>query len=178
MNAGSKWVSHAKSEAGKVVSGVSDKLSGIGGRITSALSGVVNAFTKPFKDAYNSVKEWVGKIKSKASEVPVIGGAFGGDPLDEAYGGDPLDLLTGQPFNISTGGYTIVESETTLNVNETLTLDLQNVPNSVNEAELMVWLKSAVGDKGLIRTLVENKDFQALDSKMKESLAKKNARRM
>ena len=178
VNAGSKWVSHAKSEAGKVVSGVSDKLSGIGGRITSALSGVVNAFTKPFKDAYNSVKEWVGKIKSKASEVPVIGGAFGGDPLDEAYGGDPLDLLTGQPFNISTGGYTIVESETTLNVNETLTLDLKNVPNSVNEAELMVWLKSAVGDKGLIRTLVENKDFQALDSKMKESLAKKNARRM
>ena len=178
VNAGSKWVSHAKSEAGKVVSGVSDKLSGIGGRITSALSGVVNAFTKPFKDAYNSVKEWVGKIKSKASEVPVIGGAFGGDPLDEAYGGDPLDLLTGQPFNISTGGYTIVESETTLNVNETLTLDLQNVPNSVNEAELMVWLKSAVGDKGLIRTLVENKDFQALDSKMKESLAKKNARRV
>ena len=178
VNAGSKWVSHAKSEAGKVVSGVSDKLSGIGGRITSALSGVVNAFTKPFKDAYNSVKEWVGKIKSKASEIPVIGGAFGGDPLDEAYGGDPLDLLTGQPFNISTGGYTIVESETTLNVNETLTLDLQNVPNSVNEAELMVWLKSAVGDKGLIRTLVENKDFQALDSKMKESLAKKNARRV
>ena len=178
VNAGSKWVSHAKSEAGKVVSGVSDKLSGIGGRITSALSGVVNAFTKPFKDAYNNVKEWVGKIKSKASEIPVIGGAFGGDPLDEAYGGDPLDLLTGQPFNISTGGYTIVESETTLNVNETLTLDLQNVPNSVNEAELMVWLKSAVGDKGLIRTLVENKDFQALDSKMKESLAKKNARRV
>ena len=178
VNAGSKWVSHAKSEAGKVVSGVSDKLSGIGGRITSALRGVVNAFTKPFKDAYNAVAKWVGKIKSKASEIPVIGGAFGGDPLDEAYGGDPLDLLTGQPFNISTGGYTIVESETTLNVNETLTLDLQNVPNSVNEAELMVWLKSAVGDKGLIRTLVENKDFQALDSKMKESLAKKNARRV
>ena len=170
-NAGGEWVSKAKAKAGDVVSGVKNVLSGTASSVSSALSGVVNAITAPFKKGYEEAKKWWNKAKN-------LGGAAGGDPLDEAYGGDPLDLLTGQPFNISTGGYTIVESETTLNVNETLTLDLKNVPNSVNEAELMVWLKSAVGDKGLIRTLVENKDFQALDSKMKESLAKKNARRM
>ena len=153
------------------MNGVKNVLSGTASSVSSALSGVVNAITAPFKKGYEEAKKWWNKAKN-------LGGAAGGDPLDEAYGGDPLDLLTGQPFNVSTGGYTIVESETTLNVNETLTLDLQNVPNSVNEAELMVWLKSAVGDKGLIRTLVENKDFQALDSKMKESLAKKNARRV
>ena len=170
-NAGGEWVSKAREKAGDVVSGVKNVLSGTASSVSSALSGVVNAITAPFKKGYEEAKKWWNKAKN-------LGGAAGGDPLDEAYGGDPLDLLTGQPFNISTGGYTIVESETTLNVNETLTLDLQNVPNSVNEAELMVWLKSAVGDKGLIRTLVENKDFQALDSKMKESLAKKSARRM
>lgn len=185
MNAGRKWVSNAKKQAGKVVSGVSDKLSGIGGSISSALSGVVDAFTKPFKDAYEGVKKWVGKIKSKASEVTGLNLGAGGDYPDEitgavAAGGDyntALDVLNGKPFEINTGEYVVEEQDLNINVNEVIMLDLANVPNNLDKDELMNWLQTAIGDKGLIRTLVENSDFQDMDMKVKQTLFKKNARR-
>lgn len=185
VNAGRKWVSNAKKQAGKVVSGVSDKLSGIGGSISSALSGVVDAFTKPFKDAYEGVKKWVGKIKSKASEATGLNLGAGGDYPDEitgavAAGGDystALDVLNGKPFEINTGEYVVEEQDLNINVNEVILLDLANVPNNLDKDELMNWLQTAIGDKGLIRTLVENSDFQDMDMKVKQTLFKKNARR-
>ena len=185
VNAGGKWVSNAKKQAGKVVSGVSDKLSGIGSSITSALSGVVNAFTKPFKDAYSAVAKWVGKIKSKASEATGLNLGAGGDYPDEitgavAAGGDyntALDVLNGKPFEINTGEYVVEEQDLNINVNEVIMLDLANVPKNIDKDELMNWLQTAIGDKGLIRTLVENSDFQDMDMKVKQTLFKKNARR-
>ena len=169
MNAGGKWVSHAKTEAGKVVSGVSDKLSGIGGSITSALSGVVNAFTKPFKDAYASVKEWVGKIKSKASEVPVIGGAFGGEdlPLGGAYGGE--DLTPSQVSSIEK-----MEIHTTNDVN--LSLDLRNVPSGIDETLLHNLVVDTLTDKSVLSVLVNNNDFQSLDNRAKARILARNNR--
>ena len=169
VNAGGKWVSHAKTEAGKVVSGVRDKLSGIGGSITSALSGVVNAFTKPFKDAYNSVKEWVGKIKSKASEIPVIGGAFGGEdlPLGGAYGGEDLT-----PSQVS--GIERMEIHTTNDVN--LNLDLRNVPVGIDEDLLRNALVESLTDKSVLSVLVNNNDFQSLDNRAKARILARNNR--
>lgn len=169
MNAGGKWVSHAKTQAGKVVSGVSNKLSGIGGSITSALSGVVNAFTKPFKDAYNSVKEWVGKIKSKASEIPVIGGAFGGEdlPLGGAYGGEDLT-----PSQVS--GIERMEIHTTNDVN--LNLDLRNVPVGIDEDLLRNALVESLTDKSVLSVLVNNNDFQSLDNRAKARILARNNR--
>ena len=169
MNAGSKWVSHAKSEAGKVVSGVSDKLSGIGGSITSALSGVVNAFTKPFKDAYDAVAKWVGKIKSKASEVPVIGGAFGGEdlPLGGAYGGE--DLTSTQVRSIEK-----MEIHTSNDVN--LSLDLRNVPSGIDENVLKSALVESLTDKSVLSVLVNNNDFQSLDNRAKARILARNNR--
>ena len=169
MNAGGKWVSNAKTQAGKVVSGVSDKLSGIGGSITSALSGVVNAFTKPFKDAYTAVKEWVGKIKDKASEVPVIGGAFGGEdlPLGGAYGGE--DLTSTQVKSIEK-----MEIHTTNDVN--LSLDLRNVPAGIDENVLRNALVESLTDKSVLSVLVNNNDFQALDSRAKSRILARNNR--
>ena len=171
MNAGAKWVSNARTEAGKVVSGVSDKLSGIGGSITSALSGVVNAFTKPFKDAYNSVKEWVGKIKSKASEVPVIGGAFGGEdlPLGGAYGGEDLTGSATQVKSIER-----MEIHTTNDVN--LNLDLRNVPSGIDETVLRNALVESLTDKSVLSVLVNNNDFQSLDNRAKARILARNNR--
>ena len=170
MNAGGKWVSHAKSEAGKVVSGVNDKLSGIGGSITSALSGVVNAFTKPFKDAYNAVAKWVGKIKDKASEVPVIGGAFGGEdlPLGGAYGGEDLTPLS-QVKSIEK-----MEIHTTNDVN--LNLDLRNVPSGIDEVVLRNALVESLTDKSVLSVLVNNNDFQSLDNRAKARILARNNR--
>jgi len=169
VNAGGKWVSHAKSEAGKVVSGVNDKLSGIGGSITSALSGVVNAFTKPFKDAYSAVSKWVGKIKSKASEVPVIGGAFGGEdlPLGGAYGGE--DLTPSQVKSIEK-----MEIHTTNDVN--LNLDLRNVPAGIDENVLRNALVESLTDKSVLSVLVNNNDFQSLDNRAKARILARNNR--
>ena len=183
--AGQKWVNTARNKAGDVVTAVHNKISGISSKISSALSGVVNAFTKPFKDAYEGVKEWVGKIKSKASEVPSLNLGAGGDYPDEitgavAAGGDyntALDILNGKPFEINTGEYVVEEQDLNINVNEVIMLDLANVPNNLDKDELMNWLQTAIGDKGLIRTLVENSDFQDMDMKVKQTLFKKNARR-
>ena len=183
--AGQKWVNTARNKAGDVVTAVHNKLSGISSKISSALSGVVNAFTKPFKDAYSAVADWVGKIKSKASEVPSLNRGAGGDYPDEitgavAAGGDyntALDVLNGKPFEINTGEYVVEEQDLNINVNEVIMLDLANVPNNLDKDELMNWLQTAIGDKGLIRTLVENSDFQDMDMKVKQTLFKKNARR-
>ena len=183
--AGQKWVNTARNKAGDVVTAVHNKISGISSKISSALSGVVNAFTKPFKDAYEGVKEWVGKIKSKASEVTGLNLGAGGDYPDEitgsvAAGGDystALDVLNGKLFEINTGEYVVEEQDLNINVNEVIMLDLANVPNNLDKDELMNWLQTAIGDKGLIRTLVENSDFQDMDMKVKQTLFKKNARR-
>lgn len=183
--AGQKWVNTARNKAGDVVTAVHNKISGISSKISSALSGVVNAFTKPFKDAYSAVADWVGKIKSKASEVPSLNLGAGGDYPDEitgaiAAGGDyntALDVLNGKPFEINTGEYVVEEQDLNINVNEVIMLDLANVPNNLDKDELMNWLQTAIGDKGLIRTLVENSDFQDMDMKVKQTLFKKNARR-
>lgn len=183
--AGQKWVNTARNKAGDVVTAVHNKLSGISSKISSALSGVVNAFTKPFKDAYSAVADWVGKIKSKASEVTGLNLGAGGDYPDEitgavAAGGDystALDVLNGKPFEINTGEYVVEEQDLNINVNEVIMLDLANVPNNLDKDELMNWLQTAIGDKGLIRTLVENSDFQDMDMKVKQTLFKKNARR-
>lgn len=183
--AGQKWVNAAKNKAGDVVTAVYNKISGIPSKISSALGGVISAITKPFKDAYEGVKEWVGKIKSKASEVTGLNLGAGGDYPDEitgavAAGGDyntALDVLNGKLFEINTGEYVVEEQDLNINVNEVIMLDLANVPNNLDKDELMNWLQTAIGDKGLIRTLVENSDFQDMDMKVKQTLFKKNARR-
>ena len=183
--AGQKWVNTAKNKAGDVVTAVYNKISGIPSKISSALGGVISAITKPFKDAYEGVKEWVGKIKSKASEVTGLNLGAGGDYPDEitgaiAAGGDyntALDVLNGKPCEINTGEYVVEEQDLNINVNEVIMLDLANVPNNLDKDELMNWLQTAIGDKGLIRTLVENSDFQDMDMKVKQTLFKKNARR-
>ena len=183
--AGQKWVNAAKNKAGDVVTAVYNKISGIPSKISSALGGVISAITKPFKDAYEGVKKWVGKIKSKASEVTGLNLGAGGDYPDEitgavAAGGDynaALDVLNGKLFEINTGEYVVEEQDLNINVNEVIMLDLANVPNNLDKDELMNWLQTAIGDKGLIRTLVENSDFQDMDMKVKQTLFKKNARR-
>lgn len=154
--AGGQWVSNAKAQAQKTVNGAYNSFKQLPGKVSSALSGLVNKIVKPFKDAYT-------KAKAEWDKITSLGGVFGGEELPY----DPNFVSGGAVEYDNT--YT-VESSGELNVNETITLDLVNVPGGVSEDELMIWLKSAVGDKGLIRLLVENKDFQRYDSQMKSML--------
>lgn len=63
------WRNSAVQGARNVVNGVHNTLVNLPSRISSAMSGVVNAITKPFTDAYNAVAREVEKIKNKAMEV-------------------------------------------------------------------------------------------------------------
>lgn len=152
-----QWVSNAVSKASSLVSQVASTLSGLPGRISSALSGVVNAIVKPFQDAYNRVAEEVDKIKNKASEVSGI--AFGGET---AYAGEGL----------LTSDYSIGESSISVDVNEHITLDLENVPAHIDTNTLI----NMLSDRNVLRALTGNRTFQDLDSQVKNEILRKSLR--
>jgi len=131
------------------------------------LSGITNAITKPFTDAYNRVCNEVDKIKAKANSI--TGGIFnfGGEEL--AYGG--LDLID-TPNSLSS--YTTTKLEVKNDV--TLTLDLKNVPQGMNEELLYSAIKESFTDKTVLNALVNNNDFQSLDNKVKRRISMKNNR--
>lgn len=85
----SSMISRGISAAQNFVNQVSGIFGGIVGRITSALSGVVNAITKPFQDAWNYVKPYVDKIKEGLDFInPFSGfGGFEGYGSFEGYSG-------------------------------------------------------------------------------------------
>lgn len=164
VSAGAQWISNARSRATAVVTGVVGILQGLPGKISSALSGVASAITGPFKSAYDSVCGVVDSIKSKVQEgmnaIANLGsGAAGGDL---AAGGDIV------PLAAAGGEYNVVESKQTVEVkgSATLILDLANVPAHIDTNTLIKMLS----DKNVLRALVENRDFQSLDSSVKDRL--------
>lgn len=118
---------------------------------------MVNAIVKPFQDAYNRVAEEVDKIKNKASEVSGI--AFGGET---AYAGEGL----------LTSDYSIGESSISVDVNEHITLDLENVPAHIDTNTLI----NMLSDRNVLRALTGNRTFQDLDSQVKNEILRKSLR--
>lgn len=205
-SAGGQWVSNARSKASSVVSAVTGQINdlpgkvytefmNIGSRMISAGSSLVQKaknigqnIVKGLLDSMGIhspgiiqekvVQEFVDTVANVAriSDRAGRAGELVGSSIVDGF--NSVDLQSGELFDARSGLYVVGEAESTINLNETLTLDLKNVPSNLDSDELMRWLKSAVGDKGLIRTLVENRDFQELDRKMKETLAKKAGRRM
>ena len=174
ISAGAQWISNAVSQASSVVSGVVGRFSSLPSQISSALSGVVSAITQPFRSAYDSVCSIVDNIKSKVqdglsslSQITGFGGdtAAGGD-MPSAYGGDIL------PANVeytASGNSTVtVEGEVT----ERLILDFQNVPSHIDTDELI----KAMQDKKVLASIARNRDFQSIDSKVKNEIIGKSKR--
>ena len=128
------------------------------GKISDALSGVVSAITKPFQNAYDTVKGIVDNISNKVQEglnyVGQLAGYAGGDNL--AAGGDI--------YSVSSGSQKI-EVETTNRV----ILDLENVPAHIDTRSLIEMLSNTE----VLRALTGNKDFQDLDSKVKLEIARR-----
>jgi hypothetical protein len=133
-----------------------------------SLGSIVDKITQPFRDAYNAVAKEVDKIKAKANEISggLLGGFFGGEDLGGAYGGEDL------PMNSTS--YTSGEWRTTNDVN--LTLDLRNVPSTIDETTLRDALMEGLTNKEVLNVLVNNNDFQTLDNKAKTRLMMKQAR--
>ena len=175
VSAGSQWVSNATSQASSVVSGVVGRFASLPGQISSALGGVVDAIVSPFRSAYDAVCGVVDSIKSKVqeglSEAAKLTG-FGSDhteaggDMPSAYGGDIV------PANVEytrSGNSTVtVEGEVT----ERLILDFQNVPSHIDTNELI----RAMQDKKVLESIARNRDFQSIDSKVKNEIIGKSKR--
>ena len=166
VSAGQQWVNSAKDKAKEVVDNVGTTLSDMPNKVASALGGVASAIAKPFEEAYNRVADLVGKIKDKASELSGINLPMGGDlPMDgELPMGGDLSVSSGSPRS---GGVPVSsDSPMVLDHNLNVTLDFSNVPGHISTEQLV----SALTDKGVIRELVNNRDFQLLDNQAKERL--------
>ena len=136
------------------------------------ISGVVSKIVKPFKDAYDGVSKQVEKIKKKAKEIPsnvgrgglgVLGGFFGGEDL-EFYGGSDLTSYSTEKLSVD------------MNQNINLSLDLRNVPSGMDERTLAGLINETLDSKEFINRLVNNPDFQSLDSKVKQRIVLKSNR--
>ena len=136
------------------------------------ISGVVSKIVKPFKDAYDGVAKQVEKIKKKAKEIPsnvgrgglgVLGGFFGGEDLN-FYGGSDLTSYSTEKLSVD------------MNQNINLSLDLRNVPSSMDERQLAGLINETLDSKEFINRLVNNPDFQSLDSKGKQRIVLKSNR--
>ena len=136
------------------------------------ISGVVSKIVKPFKDAYDGVAKQVEKIKKKAKEIPsnvgrgglgVLGAFFGGEDL-EFYGGSDLTSYSTEKLSVD------------MNQNINLSLDLRNVPSTMDERMLAGMINETLDSKEFITRLVNNPDFQSLDSKVKQRIVLKSNR--
>jgi hypothetical protein len=130
------------------------------------IGSVTSKLTQPFTSAYNSIVKTVNNIISKAksipSNIPIIGGMFGG--ADLAYGGE--DLTT----------YTTEEMKVSMTQDINLSLDLSNVPTNVDEERLYDIVGEAMTSKEFIQALANNNDFQSVDRKVKARISAKSRR--
>ena len=152
------------------VKGAVDRIKNAARGITNInISSVTSKLTSPFTNAYNRIKGIVSNIISKArsipSNIPGIGGMFGG--ADLAYGGEdliPETTYTREDININTKQ----------DIN--LSLDLRNVPTGMDERLLADMINETLDSKEFINRLVSNPDFQSLDGKMKSRINNKRIR--
>ena len=163
------WVSTASSKVHSVIKAITSPFSGVVSAISGALSGVVNAITAPFRAAYNAVKPIIDNIKSGIDMITNL--PFGG----EAYGGESaVDANNGRSFNVNTGQYVVDVDNSPLVIedNINLNLDLKNVPSNINTSQLI----EALTNQDVLNALVDNRDFQDLDARVKQRLNLKNVR--
>ena len=150
------WITAAVQKVTQLVNDVVNWFKSLPGKISDALSGVVSAITKPFQNAYDTVKGIVDDISNKVQEglnyVGQLAGYAGGDNL--AAGGDSYSV-----------GSQKIEVETTNRV----ILDLENVPAHIDTRALIEMLSNTE----VLRALTGNKDFQDLDSKVKLEIARR-----
>ena len=168
VSAGQQWVNAAKNKASSIVSNVYNTLTGLPGKIASALSGVVSAFTKPFTDAYNKIKEKVDQIKEMASNIPIIGGMFGGDDYVPEGAMAGVDLSRNSNITNTT--------EHNLTGELTLIHDLRNLPAGVTADEVASLINETVTSEEFAKNLARNTSFQEYDLSVKQKLIAKTNR--
>lgn len=168
-SAGASWVNTAKTKAGEMVTGIKNKLTGVPSAVYNKLIGIKDKIRQALSKAYDTAKTWVNKIKKTISNVGGGMNAFGG--ADLAYGGEDLETPT---TKITT------KSNDKLDVNMKQSLDiiidLKNIPSGIDESLLYNVVVDTLNRKEVINQLVNNNDFQSLDSKVKAKIIAKSKR--
>jgi phage-related protein len=134
------WITAAVNKVNELIRNVTSPFTGLAGAISSALSGVVEAITAPFRDAYNAVKPYLDAIKEGAEFLGFAGGPAAGGP--------------------AAGGYEISESNGPIDLNITLTHNLENVPDVLSEAAIAELINNSTSSDGFLRAIAESSVFQ------------------
>ncbi len=151
-------------QAQSTVNSISGAFRSLPGRITSAVGGVTNAISRPFDNAYKKIISIVEKIKSKVSSI-------GNIQLPSFWGGEDLSFYGGSDLTYSNEKLSV-----DMNQNINLSLDLRNVPPSMDERQLAGLINETLDSKEFINRLVNNPDFQSLDGKVKQRIVLKSNR--
>ena len=147
------WITAAVNKVNELIRNVTSPFTGLAGAISSALSGVVEAITAPFRDAYNAVKPYLDAIKEGAEFLGFAGGPAAGGP--------------------AAGGYEISESNSPIDLNITLTHNLENVPDGLSEAAIAELINNSTSSDGFLRAIAESSVFQKYDLRAKNVLVGK-----
>ena len=86
-----------------------------------------------------------------------------------------VDIGTGQAFDIRTGEYYEVEDnlEVTVKQEHEFVFSFKDVPEWIDTDKLLALIKKCMSDKTVIKELVSNPDFQALDNQVKTRILRK-----
>ena len=151
-------------QAQSTVNSIGSAFRGLPGRITGAVGGVTNAISRPFTNAYNKIIGIVDKIKAKAASI-------GNISLPSFWGGEDLSFYGGSDLTYSNDRLSV-----DMNQNINLSLDLRNVPSTMDERALAGMINETLDSKEFITRLVNNPDFQSLDGKVKQRIVLKSNR--
>jgi len=170
-SAGAAWVRAVIQKAKEVVNGAYNTLATIPDKINSALSGVKDAITKPFQNAYDTVCGIVDNIKQKVSEgLSEAGKLVGISPAggEMAAGGETIPTAN---VNVSKAVGWKHDPNNKITVEETkkIILDLINVPAHIDTATLIKMMEKPE----VLKALTSNREFQALDNKTKLEIQKR-----
>lgn len=151
------WINAAVSKVRDLIQKVTSPFSNVASAIRNGLSGVASAITAPFQKAWQMVEPYVKKIKEGIDWISSAGGLFAGGEA-AGYAGGPSE------------SYSV--SNEPVKVEQTLTLDFQNVPQHISTSQLI----DALTDKTVLQALTSNSDFQSLDGKVKQRILMKGNR--
>lgn len=137
------WINNAVSKARNLVNQVYTALSSLPGKVRSALSGIAEIITAPFRNAWNTVSPWINKIKDGVNFLNDHMPSFGFEGVSFGF--------TGESFGFD--GFENLETlNTTLtNVTGNDLANQNNITNNFNingiiEEEASEYIVGAVND--------------------------------
>ena len=153
------------------INNIKQKWQWLKGQISEIGGNIKEALIKPFRDGWNGLSKYIDKIKNGATDIAKrldIRNWFGGG----AYGYD----LEAAANTLTSTNTTTIQTETNSSVDVNLILDFRNVPAGMDEDLLRDGVVSAMTDKAVLSTVLNNPVFQNLDRRAKTSISLKKGR--